>query len=241
MQQEPEQTDHRNDAQELTFAYLWVAIFFAAVAWYVVRHTLPTPLTNSADVLALYAAIGTFATFMLVGYQVALAMQQNRVLLRQDEILSRREILSLDFDQDGERFQHVCTDDERLSNQADFDLVLRVLNSGMKSAPNWYLNIYLPEPSPRILSSGGQAIAPSVWTVGDLVYIDGQQYRLHRYYGKHTVFPSLGVPVRFRIQLTPSNNDCYFRWQLIAENGVYPSKNRYGRLAINARLHHDYS
>jgi len=235
---EPTQTD---PLEAQSYTYLWVAAFVAVIIGLGLKFTLPSTVDKTSDILAFYGFVGTMVTLGLVGYQVQLTRQQNRVLLRQDEILLRRENLTVDFDKHDKRFTRDVTVAEVTKGIAVFELPFRIENMGQKSASAWYLNVFIPDPNDR----GFHGMHQDIWQYGDLVYIGPTQYRKHTFNGQtRAIFPKQSITCRFAVRLNPSNSadgslsDVSLMWQAYGENGVYPAENKFGILKVNASLYH---
>lgn len=203
-----------------------------------------------ANVASLFvAAISAFASMMalaLVWRQVGLMRKQDAIMREQTSIAARQLDISsrqdeftrmllarkprLELSINGERAS-TAVETHTTAETATLDLEFAVYNSGDKAARGFYNNVFIP---------GTLRLASSSSYLGNLsvahnVDVGGVNYAQYQNFKDEPVFPERALRIG-NLSFHGERGEYKILWQIVAEDGVFPSPARHGEFIVNVSV-----
>lgn len=188
--------------------------------------------TRIARTVAVLSVLLTCLTLVLVGFQIALAKAQNRLVReqvditkRQDalnrEVLSRRPDLSLRIND---------ADDSLALTDPPYQLTFSVFNAGNKGARGFYNTVSIPT---------ALQLATRDSYFGNLSRaaereINGVPYSIFQNYVENPAFPQRATRIG-DLLLTGPEGEYTLLWQISTDGGLFPSSGQLGRFTLRTQ------
>lgn len=157
-------------------------------------------------------------TLVVVLYQVRIMNRQLSLMNKQDELLSRKSKLTVLG--------------EHNSTTSKFEFIAH--NIGTKGANDFYWHLYVPTALSTTMNVLDEAARSLVPASPELVEFDGDMFRhfstdhpYKLYPSRQKLFASLPLPS------AGTKGTFIFYWQLVGEDGVFPSANNFGCIELS--------
>jgi hypothetical protein len=165
-----------------------------------------------------------FDGFLLALGTLLIATFQWALMIRQDEFMSRRAVLDIDFING--HFEH----SEPVAADSTVTLPMQIHNRGEKTTTPFYVNLGVPV--------GGPAVGPPFEAQGFSYLFNGTTYDLYSFILPEPVFP--GARINFAVKFMNPIADGvrrHFGWQISSEDGRFPGPDKFSLLHYRVTNH----